>query len=117
MAANSPPPPPPPSRANRSSESALVSDVLGLGVWSEKLVDLVAGSVRWVAEPFQIRRLGAANRTVRHLDMVELAKTRSQVALIEAEGEEALEEAAIARIKKRELRKQANFGSDGRPHS
>jgi hypothetical protein len=95
--------------AGTSSSSGLVSDLLGLGALGEKLLDLLAGSVQGLADPWQTRRVAKAQTDARAYETIELAKATVQARALTAKAQEELERKALARLRAREVRRQENL--------
>src|SRR5260221_476641 len=86
-----------------------MEDLAGIGRATEKFLEIVRSSIGTLYRPGAIRNEGEARARAEAYRMIELAKADVEVRQIEQNGEEALAQRAISRLRHQEMNKQKNI--------
>jgi Protein of unknown function (DUF2806) len=88
-----------------------MEDLTGFGRATEKFLELVQSSIGTLYRPRAIRKEGEANARVEAYKVITLAKANNEARQLALDGEQALAERAISRLRHQELNKQKNLES------
>lgn len=88
-----------------------MEDLAGIGRAAERFLELVQSSIGTLYRPRAIRRDGKAAADAEAYKIIALAKANNEARLIAFDGEQALAERAIERLRHQELNKQRNIES------